>query len=151
MISTLNRAYLCTLIFVFYSSIFMSRIDLIQCRNPMGRTGVRGRGALIRWGPNKSIMGAITRWKRHDDQFVIVDRQRILEIMVFRDEITNDWKLPDVSTDVHHRPDPINISFTCRAKCWALNHRMVLCVVVLVSLPCKMPAQNIVWSHKNET
>ncbi|CAF3820695.1 unnamed protein product [Rotaria sordida] len=70
-----------------------SKIDT-QCRNPMGRTGVRGRGALIRWGPNKSIMAIITRWKRHHDQFVIVDGQRILEAMVFKDKITNDWKLP---------------------------------------------------------
>ena len=63
----------------------------------MGRTGVCGRGALIRWGPNKSIMAVITRWKRHGDQFVTVEGHRILEAMVFRDEITNDWKLPDVS------------------------------------------------------
>ncbi|CAF0831896.1 unnamed protein product [Rotaria sp. Silwood1] len=61
---------------------------------PMGRTGVRGRGALIRWGPNKSIMGIITRWKRHRGQFAIVDGQRILEALVFKDKLTNDWKLP---------------------------------------------------------
>ncbi|CAF1374593.1 unnamed protein product [Rotaria sordida] len=61
---------------------------------PMGRTGVRGRGALIRWGPNKSIMGIITRWKKHRGQFAIVDGQRILEALVFKDKLTNDWKLP---------------------------------------------------------
>jgi hypothetical protein len=63
----------------------------------MGRTGVRGRGALIRWGPNKSIMAIITRWKKHRGQFAIVDGQRILEAMVFKDKLTNDWKLPGVS------------------------------------------------------
>ncbi|CAF2034690.1 unnamed protein product [Rotaria magnacalcarata] len=61
---------------------------------PMGRTGVRGRGALIRWGPNKSIMGIITRWKKHRGQFAIVDGQRILEALLFKDKLTNDWKLP---------------------------------------------------------
>ncbi|CAF5000065.1 unnamed protein product [Rotaria sp. Silwood1] len=49
--------------------------------NPMGRTGVRGRGALIRWGPNKSTIAIITRWKKHRDQFTFVDGQRILEAM----------------------------------------------------------------------
>ncbi len=67
-------------------------------RNPMGRTGVRGRGALIRWGPNKSIMAIITRWKTHRGQFAIVDGQRILEAMVFKDKFTNDWKLPGVNS-----------------------------------------------------
>ncbi len=79
------------------SSTSISNINLTHCRNPMGRTGVRGRGALIRWGPNKSIMAIITRWKRHHNQFVIVDGQRILEAMVLKDKITNDWKLPAVS------------------------------------------------------
>ncbi|CAF4200889.1 unnamed protein product, partial [Rotaria sordida] len=63
--------------------------------NPMGRTGVRGRGALIRWGPNKSIMTVITRWKKHHDQFVVIDGQRILETLVFKDKYTNGWKLPE--------------------------------------------------------
>ena len=66
----------------------------------MGRTGVRGRGALIRWGPNKSIMAVITRWKKHRGQFTIVDGQRILEAMVFKDKLTNDWKLPGVSLNL---------------------------------------------------
>ena len=66
------------------------------CRNPMGRTGVRGRGGLIRWGPNKSIMAIITRWKKHRGQFAIIDGQRILEALVFKDKSNNDWKLPGV-------------------------------------------------------
>ncbi|CAF3843804.1 unnamed protein product [Rotaria sp. Silwood1] len=70
--------------------------------NPMGRTGVRGRGALIRWGPNKSTIAIITRWKKHRDQFTFVDGQRILEAMVFKDKITNDWQLPGVSVDSDH-------------------------------------------------
>lgn len=31
-------------------------------RNPFGRTGLRGRGSLPRWGPNHYIMLLITRW-----------------------------------------------------------------------------------------
>jgi len=62
----------------------------------MGRTGITGRGALIRWGPNKSIMAIITRWKTHRGQVAIVDGQKILEALVFKDKDTNDWKLPGV-------------------------------------------------------
>ena len=72
-------------------------VDLLSPhRNPMGRTGVRGRGALVRWGPNKSIMAIITRWKKHRGQFAVVDGQRLLEAMVFKDKFVNDWKLPGV-------------------------------------------------------
>ena len=68
----------------------------------MGRTGVRGRGALIRWGPNKSIMAVITRWKKHQGQVAIIDGQRILEALVFKDKHTTDWKLPGVNTSLFH-------------------------------------------------
>ncbi|CAF1445673.1 unnamed protein product, partial [Adineta steineri] len=75
-------------------TIYRLDTQLLIPLSPMGRTGVRGRGALIRWGPNKSIMAIITRWKKHRGQFAIVDGQRILEAMVFKDKLTNDWKLP---------------------------------------------------------
>ncbi|KAK0055225.1 transient receptor potential cation channel subfamily M member-like 2, partial [Biomphalaria pfeifferi] len=32
-------------------------------RNPMGRTGLRGRGNLYRWGPNPNVKAVISRWK----------------------------------------------------------------------------------------
>lgn len=32
--------------------------------NPIGRTGLRGRGLLGRWGPNHAADPIITRWKR---------------------------------------------------------------------------------------
>ncbi|KAA0190217.1 hypothetical protein HAZT_HAZT003782 [Hyalella azteca] len=32
--------------------------------NPHGRTGVRGRGLLGRWGPNHAADPIVTRWKR---------------------------------------------------------------------------------------
>lgn len=33
--------------------------------NPIGRTGIQGRGVLGRWGPNHAADPIITRWK-HD-------------------------------------------------------------------------------------
>ena len=34
-------------------------------RNPMGRTGLRGKGALPRWGPNHNVFAIITRWETY--------------------------------------------------------------------------------------
>ncbi|XP_068141841.1 ADP-ribose pyrophosphatase, mitochondrial [Drosophila tropicalis] len=34
--------------------------------NPMGRTGIRGRGLLGRWGPNHAADPIVTRWKRDE-------------------------------------------------------------------------------------
>lgn len=43
------------------------RLDLDNLpRNPMGRTGLRGKGALPRWGPNHNLFVIITRWKAHN-------------------------------------------------------------------------------------
>lgn len=41
--------------------------------NPIGRTGLRGRGLLGRWGPNHAADPIITRWKRDSSDNPIVD------------------------------------------------------------------------------
>ncbi len=33
--------------------------------NPMGRTGLLGKGLLPRWGPNHSIVVVVSRWLRN--------------------------------------------------------------------------------------
>lgn len=44
--------------------------------NPNGRTGLRGRGLLGRWGPNHAADPIITRWKRDSASGpVIVDEE----------------------------------------------------------------------------
>lgn len=40
-------------------------------RNPIGRTGLQGRGLLGRWGPNHAADPIVTRWKRNADETVI--------------------------------------------------------------------------------
>lgn len=35
--------------------------------NPVGRTGIVGRGVLGRWGPNHAADPIVTRWKKLDD------------------------------------------------------------------------------------
>lgn len=36
--------------------------------NPLGRTGLKGRGLLGRWGPNHAADPIVTRWKRFNDE-----------------------------------------------------------------------------------
>lgn len=39
--------------------------------NPIGRTGLRGRGLLGRWGPNHAADPIVTRWKRDENDAII--------------------------------------------------------------------------------
>uniref|UniRef100_T1J9X5 Uncharacterized protein n=1 Tax=Strigamia maritima TaxID=126957 RepID=T1J9X5_STRMM len=51
--------------------------------NPMGRTGLRGRGCLYRWGPNHCIYLVVTRWRTADEflQSMAGEEQRELEFI----------------------------------------------------------------------
>lgn len=40
-------------------------------QNPIGRTGLCGRGLLGRWGPNHAADPIVTRWKRDDNGEVV--------------------------------------------------------------------------------
>ncbi|XP_059174612.1 transient receptor potential cation channel subfamily M member-like 2 isoform X2 [Physella acuta] len=69
-------------------------------RNPMGRTGMRGRGNLWRWGPNHMIYAIVSRWKNIYNAADIsmghkmVNGKKVLEIMVVQDELVNEDSLP---------------------------------------------------------
>ncbi len=41
-------------------------------RNPVSRTGIHGRGSLGRWGPNHMAEALITRWRRDDDNAIVL-------------------------------------------------------------------------------
>ncbi|XP_076098368.1 transient receptor potential cation channel subfamily M member-like 2 isoform X1 [Mytilus galloprovincialis] len=64
--------------------------------NPRGRTGLRGRGRLHRWGPNHNVMVVITRWKRKDnsDDFLSVDDKRVLEVIAIQNSDSSEYSLP---------------------------------------------------------
>nr|XP_022342149.1 transient receptor potential cation channel subfamily M member 1-like isoform X1 [Crassostrea virginica] len=68
--------------------------------NPMGRTGMRGRGKLRRWGPNHCVMVVVSRWKRylstsHNQQnFITVDGKQVLEVIVVRKQESGEITLP---------------------------------------------------------
>ncbi|XP_042900024.1 transient receptor potential cation channel subfamily M member-like 2 isoform X2 [Parasteatoda tepidariorum] len=55
-------------------------------RNIYGRTGLRGRGALCRWGPNHFVLAIITRWQKSGG--------RGLEFVVMRGEKRGQISLP---------------------------------------------------------
>ncbi|UYV68963.1 TRPM [Cordylochernes scorpioides] len=61
-------------------------------RNIMGRTGLRGRGSLPRWGPNHYIFVAITRW--HRSKLASVVGSKGLEFVVMRGERRDQLSLP---------------------------------------------------------
>ncbi|XP_076316396.1 transient receptor potential cation channel subfamily M member-like 2 isoform X3 [Tachypleus tridentatus] len=50
-------------------------------RNPRGRTGLRGRGALPRWGPNHYVIVVVTRWQNNK---IVTPGGKGLELVVLR-------------------------------------------------------------------
>ncbi|KAL8598697.1 hypothetical protein ACOMHN_033261 [Nucella lapillus] len=68
--------------------------------NPIGRTGLRGRGKLCRFGPNHKIVAVVTRWRRRYSPLgfpldhLMVDGKKVLECLVVRRPDTGDVTLP---------------------------------------------------------
>ncbi|XP_052825070.1 transient receptor potential cation channel subfamily M member 2 [Octopus bimaculoides] len=66
-------------------------------QNPMGRTGIRGKGSLWRWGPNHVIRGVVTRWRRkyttdfQPTNYLYVDGKRVLEFIAVRKEDADEY------------------------------------------------------------
>ena len=85
-------------------------IDFLLFSNPMGRTGIRGKGVLWRWGPNHVIKAVVTRWRRKytadllpTASYLYVEGKRVLEfITVPKNEFSEglsevNYGLPGVS------------------------------------------------------
>jgi len=70
--------------------------------NPMGRTGLVGRGVLGRWGPNHAADPITTRWLRDGQGHCILNRdtQRpILEFVGIQRKDSGEWALPGGMVD----------------------------------------------------
>lgn len=70
--------------------------------NPQGRTGIRGRAALGRWGPNHAADPIVTRWKRQPDGTIVLHAKSRLPVLQFvtvlrRD--TSEWAIPGGMVD----------------------------------------------------
>ncbi|KAL5012942.1 hypothetical protein ScPMuIL_011493 [Solemya velum] len=76
------------------SQPFRYKLDPVGLpQNAMGRTGIRGKGVLWRWGPNHVIKAVVTRWRQkfnpegHSLGYLYVEGKRVLEfIAVKRDD-----------------------------------------------------------------
>ncbi|XP_031748827.1 ADP-ribose pyrophosphatase, mitochondrial isoform X4 [Xenopus tropicalis] len=68
-------------------------------RNPVGRTGVKGRGLLGRWGPNHAADPLITRWKQDSDGRRVTDKgtgKPILQFVAIQRKDCGQWAIPGI-------------------------------------------------------
>lgn len=64
--------------------------------NPIGRTGLRGRGVLGKWGPNTAADPLVTRWKRDKDNKIMMDEggNLILQFVAIKRKDNGEYALP---------------------------------------------------------
>ena len=68
--------------------------------NPVGRTGIKGRGLLGKWGPNHAADPVVTRWKRDDKgNEVKVGGKSVLEFVGIKRRDTGEWAIPGGMVD----------------------------------------------------
>uniref|UniRef100_A0A2I3RP84 Transient receptor potential cation channel subfamily M member 2 n=1 Tax=Pan troglodytes TaxID=9598 RepID=A0A2I3RP84_PANTR len=69
-------------------------------RNPMGRTGLRGRGSLSCFGPNHTLYPMVTRWRRNEDGAICRKSiKKMLEVLVVKLPLSEHWALPGGSRE----------------------------------------------------
>lgn len=76
-------------------------LDVQGCpRNPVGRTGVKGRGLLGRWGPNHAADPIVTRWKRDaKGEKVYKDGRPVLQFIAVQRKDNGEWAIPGGMVD----------------------------------------------------
>ncbi|XP_041432693.1 transient receptor potential cation channel subfamily M member 2 isoform X2 [Xenopus laevis] len=68
--------------------------------NPVGRTGLKGRGSLCWFGPNHALHLIITKWRRNKDGLICRKRSRkMLETLVIKSKPSEHWALPGGSME----------------------------------------------------
>ncbi|XP_052281701.1 transient receptor potential cation channel subfamily M member 2-like isoform X5 [Dreissena polymorpha] len=83
-------------------------------QNPMGRTGLRGKGILWRWGPNHMIKAVVTRWRRKcgpnpGTEFLYVEGKRVLEFITVHKDSFNDTSFTLPGEILHGLSNPYRI------------------------------------------
>ncbi|CAG9786785.1 unnamed protein product [Diatraea saccharalis] len=70
-------------------------------QNPIGRTGISGRGILGRWGPNHAADPVVTRWKRLNGDSIEnnTNNEPILQFVAVKRGDTGEWALPGGMVD----------------------------------------------------
>jgi len=81
---------------------FMGVYDVNDCVpvNPIGRTGMKGRGLLGKWGPNHAADPIVTRWKKDGGGNTMTrDGMGILEFVAIKRNDTGEWAIPGGMVD----------------------------------------------------
>ncbi|XP_015043707.1 ADP-ribose pyrophosphatase, mitochondrial isoform X2 [Drosophila pseudoobscura] len=71
-------------------------------RNPIGRTGLSGRGSLGRWGPNHAADPIVTRWKRDANGQIVANAatgKNILQMVAIQRSDNKLWAIPGGMVD----------------------------------------------------
>ncbi|XP_061418133.1 ADP-ribose pyrophosphatase, mitochondrial [Lethenteron reissneri] len=91
----------------------MGRYEVIDglSRNPIGRTGIKGRGLLGRWGPNHAADPIVTRWKRVGGVVEKKDGKPILQFVAIKRKDNNEWAIPGGMVDAGEK-----VSLTLRRE-----------------------------------
>jgi len=83
--------------------------------NVRGRTGLRGRGILGRYGPNHAADPVVTRWKRDPDSGEVItspkNGRQILQFVGIQRRDTGEWAIPGGMVDAGE-----NVSATVRRE-----------------------------------
>ncbi|CAF0924553.1 unnamed protein product [Brachionus calyciflorus] len=84
----------------YFNTIFIERDGGKWPINPIGSTGLRGRGILDKWGANHYMHLVITRWKKNEDGGICLDTRDmrpILEAICFEnsDQVSKEAYGPD--------------------------------------------------------
>lgn len=70
--------------------------------NPVGRTGIIGRGLLGRWGPNHAADPIVTRWKRNTTGATVIDKNTqkpVLQFVAIQRRDSGEWAIPGGMVD----------------------------------------------------
>ncbi|XP_064546301.1 ADP-ribose pyrophosphatase, mitochondrial [Drosophila montana] len=71
-------------------------------QNPIGRTGLCGRGLLGRWGPNHAADPIVTRWKRNEKGQIVRHKdsdKNILQLVAIQRSDNKLWAIPGGMVD----------------------------------------------------
>lgn len=95
---------------------FIGKYEIIDGRpiNPIGRTGVTGRGQLGKWGVNHAADPVVTRWKRDSNGNKIIDpdtNKHVLQFVAIQRLDTKEWAIPGGMCDPGE-----NISLTLKRE-----------------------------------
>ncbi|NXA55395.1 TRPM2 protein, partial [Nothocercus julius] len=86
--------------------------------NPMGRTGLRGRGSLHCFGPNHALHPIVTRWRRNSDGSIIrKNLKKMLEVLVAQYPLSDVWALPGGSLEPGELL-PLKLKWILRREFW---------------------------------